>query len=715
MDIGHCLPGRCTSWEQRLLLLPMAYRMTWLSVFSVVTVVVVLPGTFLSVPFEKLNGSILDALEWCDAGQLGRSGAAVFYILGCLITGGSLVSYTWGVRDSLPKYVKRLSDAIAALALVHLGDVLFSTVETYAFYESLWIHIVFSAYFIILVYLDKRGVYWLLWVICTAATLQSIYAIVYYILGVHQFYTPGFGRRTSGTLGNPSYLYPLLLPILPVVLCCSMQSQSKIIRFLCWSSALFHSAALVFTYTRTAWLSVASATFFLGRTATITHKRLLYILTVAITLGALLVRTGGELAGCARDRSFWGRFAIWEVAARAAVVYPVLGWGLNSYPQVQSVYMTGRLASFHPINNEAKNLVLNTVIELGLLGTVALGYVTYCCWRLLRWGMLSGNSDMGAYAAVKGAAAGLLSLAISTLADTPILQYNRLAASFVTACLLGMVATILRQDALEPSAPPQKRYSMYAKMVHTTYFLLGICIAAFVIYAMICVWLGFEDATRAQPHVKQRVIMLRNKQFYVKHANIPDVLRDCLIAAEDKRFYEHKGVDWDALHRALRHNIRRLHWAEGGSTITMQTARYAFLTREKTLRRKFAEIFLALYIENSLAKADIIELHLNTARFGLGSEGIGVAACAYFGKPPWKLSPVEAAFLVGCLPHPPLSRSDVPIDFAKRRARAILLQLHKRFPDQYPEEWVRRTMLSPIRFRFHLGNFKAPQAGTVLK
>ena len=91
-----------------------------------------------------------------------------------------------------------------------------------------------------------------------------------------------------------------------------------------------------------------------------------------------------------------------------------------------------------------------------------------------------------------------------------------------------------------------------------------------------------------------------------------------LHQSQPTRQYQHRGVDWQALHRALRVNIRNLAFKQGGSTITMQTARYLFVGREKTLSRKVAEILLALEMEKHLSKERILELYLNSARFGWG-------------------------------------------------------------------------------------------------
>ena len=107
---------------------------------------------------------------------------------------------------------------------------------------------------------------------------------------------------------------------------------------------------------------------------------------------------------------------------------------------------------------------------------------------------------------------------------------------------------------------------------------------------------------------------------------IPEQLKQAFIAAEDERFYDHPGVDWQAMVRASLELLRSQQKKQGGSTITMQVARNFFLSREKTFDRKIREVMLALKIERELSKDEILELYLNKIFLGQRAYGVGAAA-----------------------------------------------------------------------------------------
>lgn len=129
-------------------------------------------------------------------------------------------------------------------------------------------------------------------------------------------------------------------------------------------------------------------------------------------------------------------------------------------------------------------------------------------------------------------------------------------------------------------------------------------------------------------------------------------LINAVIAAEDSRFYQHKGVDWVGVARAMVENWRRGRIAQGASTVTQQLARNSFEMRERTYERKLVEMFLARRIEQSFSKDEIMELYLNRVYFGSGFYGADAASRGYFGKPASELGIGEAAMLAGLLRSP---------------------------------------------------------------
>ena len=113
---------------------------------------------------------------------------------------------------------------------------------------------------------------------------------------------------------------------------------------------------------------------------------------------------------------------------------------------------------------------------------------------------------------------------------------------------------------------------------------------------------------------------------------IPDQMVNAVLAAEDDRFFQHSGVDYPGLIRAIARHLLSGEKAEGGSTITMQLTRGIFLSPEKSYRRKLLEIFTTLRIEQELTKQEILALYLNKMFLGQRAYGVGAAAEVYFGK-----------------------------------------------------------------------------------
>ena len=139
---------------------------------------------------------------------------------------------------------------------------------------------------------------------------------------------------------------------------------------------------------------------------------------------------------------------------------------------------------------------------------------------------------------------------------------------------------------------------------------------------------------------------------YVQLAEIPQHVRECFIAAEDARFYQHSGVDLRRIFGALWHDVKTMSLAQGASTITQQLIKLTHLSSEKTLSRKVQEIVLAIQLERQLSKDEILEAYLNAVYFGNGAYGIETAAQAYFSKPASQLTLAEGALLAGVIKSP---------------------------------------------------------------
>jgi len=153
---------------------------------------------------------------------------------------------------------------------------------------------------------------------------------------------------------------------------------------------------------------------------------------------------------------------------------------------------------------------------------------------------------------------------------------------------------------------------------------------------------------------------------------VPKNLQHAFLAAEDIRFYEHGGIDFRGIGRAIYTYIR---WGEvqGGSTITQQLAKNVYFTQEKRMARKAAEVFAALDIEKHYSKQEIFEMYVNTIYFGNGCYGVAEAAEGYFKTDAASLTDAQAVVLAG-LPQAPSVYASSPA-LAHKRARVVLQRM----------------------------------------
>lgn len=168
---------------------------------------------------------------------------------------------------------------------------------------------------------------------------------------------------------------------------------------------------------------------------------------------------------------------------------------------------------------------------------------------------------------------------------------------------------------------------------------------------------------------------------------IPQVLKDALLSIEDSRFYEHSGVDYRGVLRALVADLTG-GFRQGASTITMQVARAFFLSQEKTVKRKLTEVVLAYRIESALSKDQILELYMNQIYLGQRTHGFAAASRTYFNKRLPELTVAEAAMLAGIPQNPAKRNPAVSPVRAKARQEMVLkrmLQLGKITQAQYAE------------------------------
>jgi len=181
----------------------------------------------------------------------------------------------------------------------------------------------------------------------------------------------------------------------------------------------------------------------------------------------------------------------------------------------------------------------------------------------------------------------------------------------------------------------------------------------------------------------------------VRRDQIPPLLVHAVLAAEDERFYQHPGVDWQGLVRAVAYIVRTGHKGPGGSTITMQVARNFFLGRQKTYLRKIVEIMLALKIERELSKDEILDLYFNKIFLGNRAYGVGAAAEVYYGKPLAELTLPQIAMIAGLPKAPSRFNPIANPDRARIRREYVLRRMRELgFIDAKQFETARSAPLS---------------------
>lgn len=197
---------------------------------------------------------------------------------------------------------------------------------------------------------------------------------------------------------------------------------------------------------------------------------------------------------------------------------------------------------------------------------------------------------------------------------------------------------------------------------------------------------SLESLTDYRPKIPLRIysaegILLNEfgeeRRALVKISEVPDIMKNAILAAEDDRFYQHGGVDYMGVLRAALSNFTSGGAKQGASTITMQVARNFFLSKEKTFTRKFNEVLLAFKIEHNLSKDEILQLYINQIYLGQRAYGFAAASQIYFGKSLNQITLAEAAMLAGLPKAPSAYNPVVNPKRAKLRQLYVLRRMHE--------------------------------------
>lgn len=222
--------------------------------------------------------------------------------------------------------------------------------------------------------------------------------------------------------------------------------------------------------------------------------------------------------------------------------------------------------------------------------------------------------------------------------------------------------------------PPLLRLLAYPLLAITGLIAIAVAVATIIIALAYPNLPSLEVLTDYRPKVPLRVYTAdghligefgEERRAIVAIGDVPEIMKQAILAAEDDRFYQHIGIDYTGIIRAASSNLLSGGKKQGASTITQQVARNFFLTTEKTYTRKLYEALLSLKIESNLSKDQILELYINQIFLGQRAYGFGAAAQIYFGKSLQSISIAEAAMLAG-LPKAPSAYNPIA---NPRRAR----------------------------------------------
>jgi penicillin-binding protein 1A len=279
---------------------------------------------------------------------------------------------------------------------------------------------------------------------------------------------------------------------------------------------------------------------------------------------------------------------------------------------------------------------------------------------------------------------------------------------------------------LEGEPPPRRRRRLFTFRRLFT----GLLVMA-VLFAALVGWLSWRlPVSRALEPLPTPALVLVSadgkpfarrgalKDRPVDVTALPPHVAAAFVAIEDRRFYKHFGVDLVGVARAMATNIRERRVRQGGSTITQQLAKTAFLSPERTLRRKVQEAFIAFWLEARLTKAEILSRYLSSVYFGEGVYGLRAASRHYIAKPPEQLTLGESALLAGLVKAPSaLNPVDHPQAAAKRQRVVLQAMLEQKLITQGAAERARRVRLRvarPLPVGGYFADWAAPQVKQAL-
>ena len=209
-------------------------------------------------------------------------------------------------------------------------------------------------------------------------------------------------------------------------------------------------------------------------------------------------------------------------------------------------------------------------------------------------------------------------------------------------------------------------------------FILGIVLLIAIFGVFVYEGYNLYEEAIQETSIKVKIEEIKKEKVnYIKYEDLPKNYINAIVAVEDRRFFEHNGVDLISIARAIVKDIQTMSLAEGGSTITQQLAKNTYFTQRKELTRKIAEIFMAFEYEKACTKEEILELYVNTIYFGDGYYCVYDAAHGYFDKNPQEMNLYESTLLAGIPNAPSVYAPTKNPELAKQRQAQVLNKMVK--------------------------------------
>ena len=217
----------------------------------------------------------------------------------------------------------------------------------------------------------------------------------------------------------------------------------------------------------------------------------------------------------------------------------------------------------------------------------------------------------------------------------------------------------------------KKLFKFIFKLIATVLVIAILFVVAIGGYLGVVGYKEYKKAINECP-VEVKINELTTMENYVKIDEIPEIYKDAVISVEDHNFYDHGAISIVSTVRAIFINLKNREYTEGGSTITQQVAKNLYFSQEKKLKRKAAEMFMAIELEKRYEKDEIFEFYINNIYYGSGYYNIYDASMGYYGVTPDKLSDYQATQLAGVPNAPSVYSPDNNTPLTAQRQQKVL-------------------------------------------